>query len=1019
LLEAPAEIIELVDKFERNLEAYKNPNYKEEQLKQEFINPFFKALGWDVDNTAGAAPQYRDVIFEDSIKISGGTKAPDYCFTLAGRKIFFVEAKKPSVNIDKDIKPSYQLRRYAWSAKLPLSILTDFEELAVYESRSRPKKTDRASNGRIKYLTYKDYVGQWEYLYNTFSKDAVLKGSYDKYAETTKKKKGTTLVDDEFLSEIETWRELLAKDIALRNSDLTVDELNYSVQQIIDRIIFLRMAEDRGAEKYGQLQNLLYKQAIYQELCEIWKVADGKYNSGLFHFKDERTQKSPPDKLTPKLEIKDGIFKQIIKNLYYPDSPYEFSVLSPEILGNVYEQFLGKVIRLTKGHQAKIEEKPEVKKAGGVFYTPQYIVEYIVENTVGQLCKDKTPQKVSELRILDPACGSGSFLLGAYNYLLNWHLIYYSNLKDKNRLKDQIYKGKNNEWHLTIKEKKRILLNNIYGVDIDHQAVEVTKLSLLLKVLEGENRDVLEAQQKLYKERALPDLDVNIKCGNSLIGPEIYNDPDLSLTAKDIKRINAFDWDSEHVEIMSNGGFDAIIGNPPYIRIQAIKEWAPIEVEYYKKEYDSASMGNYDIYVVFVEKGLSILKNNGKLGFIMPQKFYKVKYGESLREIIAKEQNIEKIVNFTCNQVFKKAFVNTGIFVLSKSHSKQFKYVEIPKIKDNSPLANVIKESPESTIPNSVITKDRWIIKPLESLNFLSEVSKKGIPLSSCTSRIFQGIKTSADPIYVLDLLEETSSSYIAFSKKLNKNVELEKELCYKLFKGTEMRPFVPLPAIRIIIFPYKQEDTINLIDEKEIQKNFPKIYAYLRENKDYLRNRENGKNDNAEWYGYGRKQAITLMHHPKIINPDLAPKSSFLADFDGKYFFLGGAAGGYGIIPNSDINPFYLIGLLNSNLLNFFITSTGQQMESCYFSYEARFIRNTPIYIKSENPDDIRLHDNIINLVKQMLQLKNDIKTARTPQSKELIQRQIDATDKQINKLVYELYGLTDDEIKIVDGVE
>lgn len=351
MLEAPAEIIELVDKFERNLEAYKNPNYKEEQLKQEFINPFFKALGWDVDNTAGAAPQYRDVIFEDSIKIAGGTRAPDYCFTLAGRKIFFVEAKKPSVNIDKDIKPSYQLRRYAWSAKLPLSILTDFEELAVYESRTKPKKNDRASSGRIKYLTYKDYVDQWEYLYNTFSKDAVLKGSYDKYAETTKKKKGTTLVDDEFLSEIETWRELLAKDIALRNSDLTVDELNYSVQQIIDRIIFLRMAEDRGAEKYGQLQKLLDKQEIYQELCEIWKAADEKYNSGLFHFKNEKTQKSAPDTLTPNLEIKDGIFKQIIKNLYYPDSPYEFSVLSPEILGNVYEQFLGKVIRLTKGHQ--------------------------------------------------------------------------------------------------------------------------------------------------------------------------------------------------------------------------------------------------------------------------------------------------------------------------------------------------------------------------------------------------------------------------------------------------------------------------------------------------------------------------------------------------------------------------------------------------------------------------------------------------------------------------------------------
>jgi hypothetical protein len=241
LPDAPEIIAELVDKFHRNLKAYKNPNYKEEQLKQEFINPFFKALGWDVDNEMGTAPQYRDVIFEDSIKVSGGTKAPDYCFTLSGPKIFFVEAKKPSVNVKTDIQPSYQLRRYAWSAKLPLSLLTDFEELAVYESRTRPRKGDQASVGRVLYLTYDEYVERWDEIYCRFSKEAVLRGSFDRYAESARKKRGTTEVDQEFLSEIENWRDLFARNIALRNPELTVGELNFSVQQIIDRIIFLRM----------------------------------------------------------------------------------------------------------------------------------------------------------------------------------------------------------------------------------------------------------------------------------------------------------------------------------------------------------------------------------------------------------------------------------------------------------------------------------------------------------------------------------------------------------------------------------------------------------------------------------------------------------------------------------------------------------------------------------------------------------------------------------------------------------
>ncbi len=516
--EAPNEIRELVDKFERNLNAYKNPAYKEEQLKQEFINPFFKALGWDVDNISGAAPQYRDVIFEDSIKVGGGTKAPDFCFTLAGRKMFFVEAKKPSVNVRMSIEPSYQLRRYAWSAKLPLSILTDFDEMAVYESRTKPQKNDRASTGRIIFLNYHEYLEKWDEIYSIFSRQAVLQGSFDKFAEATKKKRGTTEVDDAFLSEIEEWRYLFAKNIALRNTEITIEELNYAVQQIIDRIVFLRMCEDQGVEKYEQLRTLLDNDNIYQHFSEICIKADAKYNSGLFHFHEENGRITSPDKFTLNLKIDDTIFKTIIKDLYYPNSPYEFSVLSPEILGNVYEQFLGKVIRLTPGHQAKIEDKPEVKKAGGVYYTPQFIVDYIVENTVEKLCKGKTPNKVSELRILDPACGSGSFLLGAFTYLLKWHIDYYTKHKDKNRLKDKIYQGKSGEYYLTIREKKRILLNNIYGVDIDSQAVNVTKLSLLLKVLEGENRDALEAQQKLFKERALPDLGDNIKCGNSLIG---------------------------------------------------------------------------------------------------------------------------------------------------------------------------------------------------------------------------------------------------------------------------------------------------------------------------------------------------------------------------------------------------------------------------------------------------------------------------------------------------------------------
>ena len=431
LMPAPQIILELIERFERNIESYKSNGYNETQVRREFIDPFFEALGWDVNNTAGHAEAYKDVIHEDAVKVSGVTKAPDYSFRIGGQRKFFVEAKKPSVNLKDAPAAAFQVRRYAWSAKLPLSIVTDFEEFAVYDCRIKPDQKDKSDKARITYYSWRQYADKWDEIAAVFSKDVILKGSFDKYAESSKAKRGTSEVDNAFLAEIESWRDALARNIALRNT-LSVRELNDAVQRTIDRIIFLRIAEDRGIEDYGSLRSLCNGANIYGRLQELFYKADDRYNSGLFHFRNEKDQAEPPDNLTTKLTIDDKPLKEILTRLYYPDSPYEFSVLPADILGQVYEQFLGKVIRLTSDHRAVVEDKPEVKKAGGVFYTPTYIVDYIVKNTVGKLLEGKNPKTAEKLRILDPACGSGSFLLGAYQCLLDWHLQWYTKTIPKN-----------------------------------------------------------------------------------------------------------------------------------------------------------------------------------------------------------------------------------------------------------------------------------------------------------------------------------------------------------------------------------------------------------------------------------------------------------------------------------------------------------------------------------------------------------------------------------------------------------
>ena len=462
----PATVAALIETFRNNEADYLRPDFKEARLRQQFLDPLFTALGWDIYNTLGYSETYKEVILEDTIHTNTETKSVDYTFRIGDRRIFIAEAKKPSVSIKDDPAPAFQLRRYLWMLKLPLGIVSNFREIAIYANLGRARfiDNDKASVARILHCRYDELAEKWDEIAGIFSKEAVLKGAFDKFAASAKSRRGTEEFDDAFLRDMEKWRDLLARNIALRNPALGTRELNFSVQRIIDRIVFLRMAEARGIEPYGQLQALLpaattgggaveeepadygvgtslatpnpaeknlgaprlettlaedpgayggggaapRRQTIYPRLCEIFQRADYRYNSGIFHFENDNDRNEAPDKLTLGLSVDDAVLRQIIKTLYNKD--YAFRYMEAPILGSIYERFLGKTIRLTEGHRAVVDEKPEVRKAGGVYYTPAYIVDYIVRQTLDPLLENKTPAQVAKLKILDPACGSGNFL---------------------------------------------------------------------------------------------------------------------------------------------------------------------------------------------------------------------------------------------------------------------------------------------------------------------------------------------------------------------------------------------------------------------------------------------------------------------------------------------------------------------------------------------------------------------------------------------------------------------------------
>lgn len=1005
---APDAVKQLVQRFEEQHASYQSTRYNETETRRELIDPLFRALGWDVDNSQHYAEAYKDVIHEDAIKIGGVTKAPDYAFRIGGTRKFFVEAKKPSVNVHDDITPAFQLRRYAWTAKLPLSILTDFEEFAVYDCRQKPDRTDKPSTGRILYLKYTEYVDRWDEIAGIFSRDAILKGSFDRYAEETRGKRGTTSVDNAFLAEIEKWRDLLAHNIALRNPDLSQRELNYAVQMTVDRIIFLRICEDRGIEQYGRLQALVNGGGIYPRLVSLFHYADQRYNSGLFHFNPEKGQQDSPDELTTTLLIDDRTLKEIIGGLYYPDSPYEFSVMPANILGQVYEQFLGKVIRLTPGHHAVVEDKPEVKKAGGVYYTPEYIVAYIVKHTVGALLEGKKPGDMGvgrgqPLRVLDPACGSGSFLLGAYQYLLDWYRDGYVDggpekwCKGKN---PTLYQGRGGEWKLTTAERKRILLDHIYGVDIDSQAVEVTKLSLLLKVLEGESDQTLQNVFDFQKERVLPNLGNNIKCGNSLIGPDFYTQgTQLALFDEEEQyRINAFDWQRAFGDVfLHSGGFDAVIGNPPYVRQEGLGR----DKEYYQKHY-RVYHGMADLYSYFIEKGVSLTRPGGLFSYIVANKWMRANYGQPLR-VWMKTQHLEEIIDFGDLPVFAQATTYPCILRIrgGAEPDECFRVTRVNSL-DFTSLDDVIRDEGAATNRDS-LDDSGWSLANEGSNNLLQKLKNNSIPLGEYVKgKIFRGILTGLNEAFVID--EATRQRLIAEDEK-------SAELIKPFLAGRDIKRYaVPVVERYLILIP-KGWTRLNSRNTKDawgwMRKNYPAVAGHLAPFEDACKKRQ----DKGEyWWELRACDYYPEFEKPKIIYPNICKSPQFT--FDNDFIFTNQKCF---IIP---IDDSYLIGLLNSRLSFFIFKQIFPKLRGDYFEPSYIFFKDFPIHnTVASNMTEEKKHNRMVSLVNRMLDLHRQLHAATLPQQKDLLQRQIDATDREIDNLVYELYGLTAEEIKIVEG--
>lgn len=986
-------IKDLVEKYHSNRETYLKADYNETQLRTDFIDPLFEMLGWDIKNSTGKPTNEREVLVEEGIKAdaSSNTKKPDYTFRLFSERKFFLEAKKPNVKIQSDNEPAKQVRRYGFTAKLKISVLSNFEYLAIYDCSQKVEKDDAVTKSRINIYHYTEYESAFEDIKKQLSNQAVYSGEFDETWKKIEEQLKLSSVDDLFLAHINEWRILLGKEIYSHKSDLSIEELNDIVQSYINSIIFLRVCEDRNLEVYKTLLNFA-ENDDFASLIKKFKEADGKYNAGLFN-----------QPLTDKvISDSSSAFWEIIKDLYFPESTYSFSVFASDILGNIYEIFLGEQL-IVEDEQISLQKKPE-NVDRDIVTTPTFIIQDILRQTVVEHCKGKSDQEILNSSFADIACGSGAFLLETYQLLQDTLVDYYL-ANDKTKLIQTSIAN----FKLPYSIKRKVLENCIFGIDKDYNAVQACIFGLLLKLLENEDNATITTP-------ALPIIDQNIQFGNSLIEPSDTNKENQN-------QINPFDFGTTK--------FDVIVGNPPYMATEHMKEFTPLELPIYKAKFDS-SYKQFDKYFLFIERGLELLKKGGYFGYIVPSKFTKVGAGKKLRELLVDNKVVQQIISFGANQVFQNKTTYTCLLILKKEKLEKIKYLEVNSLK-NWKTRNIGSEFFDEFQIKS-LKSDGWVLYPSILKPIYESIISQSLTLEELigSENIYNGIQTSANNVYIHSILKEDKDFLYFIIDGIEWKVE--RSLTRPYFKTSigednlyTYRPFVPNS---FVIYPYiKTKKGIEFVEIDDLKAKYPKTYKFLNHYKDKL---DNDKRDikpepetKNEWYRYGRHQSLDKCDVPaKIIVGVLAQGNKYAIDYFGTLISSGGTAG-YCMITLPDNFPYsiyYIQALLNSKYLEWFSALIGEVFRGGYIARGTKVLKKLPVRLIDFNTrSEKEIHDKIAKIQKELIDIQGKI-DKKTGNNRALIplKRQFVILKTELDDMLKTLFNLgeADSDIPLISEI-
>lgn len=919
----------LVEDYKAVLAKGNQDSYGEERVKIAFVVPFLEALGWN--------PRTDSVLPEQATL----TGRADFGLRVNGRTKVFVEMKSFVKSLDghDTVKGrprlySEQAIQYAWGMKADWAILTNFEETRLYDSHVK-----KPSEGLVwkKPLRFTEYLLRFDELW-VLSKHSVSSGMLDSF----KAKARRPPVDEAFLDDLANCRQLLARNIKERNPALPSEQLNESVQKILDRLIFIKNCEDRliiPAESLWKRFKAWQDTAIdvdvvtfMMDLKNLFRYFDEVYNGKLFE-----------KHICEDLRISNSALEQIINTLYGDNQHlgYNFSVIPIDVLGQAYELYIGSIIREKQGLASALEiiKEPKKRKEYGIYYTPEAIVGFIARNTVGKFLEGcSEPKDVSAIKILDPACGSGSFLMKNVDVIRDWYQAFnYKNSPEALPGSLDVHLQENNT-------EKTILTENLFGVDLDPQAVEITILNLSLKAV--------------TPKKKLPYMGDHVKCGNSIVSNsqpnwrEYFTHPDT---------MRAFDWNKELAEILEKGGFEVVVGNPPYVTMEKLPEYQ----DYCKAYYPEVYSGKNDFHYYFLTKGIQLLRDKGLLGFITSRYYIEAKYAKKLRKYILENSCIKAIIDFGNFQVFEGVSVLTSIIILQKNASaaeRQSNTIRVVTVKKPKTSIMNLMTDIEAHINGEDFSDDKISCFTIKQ----SELSEDSWELDDeQTKEIKSQMKIDSSKLVKLCEIEQSQKTGLneAFivSKAYAEEKHLEEELLKKVIKNSDV--------LRYYI-DWKHKFLIYATDKTKID-DYPHIKKHLEKHKEKLESRAIGEKGLYAWYSLQRPRRQNLYEaSEKIMVPFLSTENRFALDNNRFY----GTADTYAIVPKEDcpLNVKYIVALLNSRPLEFYHKKTSKLKRGEYYEYIVESLSKLPI--KRIDLTDSLLRDSynkLINLTENIAALK------------------------------------------------